>query len=128
MALTAEQAKAKMRLSELEAEVRAQLQRIDQTIAGACGAWGSLSVSYALPLLRHMPGVSQEDAQRYVYSHVVKSLVDRGYGVLLAANKLTVQFESGASNREIQAMDALLKKAAAGIPFKSPQAQAPARR
>ncbi|GFR88312.1 hypothetical protein ElyMa_002514200 [Elysia marginata] len=114
MSITAEQlSRAGSQGKDLDAIVRNQLQIIDDRLQRADRVWGRNIVSHELPTVFSLPGLEKKDAQRIVYTAIVRSLQDRGFGIrlLLNANRtiLFLEWVTSLNSEEVNAMNHLIR-------------------
>lgn len=97
----------------MDAVVREQLQIIDDRLMRAERTWGRNVVVHDLPTNLAMPGLDKRDAQRIVYTAIIRSLTKRGFEIrlLLEENQssLYVVWVTDLDTEEIQAMNQLVK-------------------
>jgi len=97
----------------LDSVVREQLQMIDEKLLHADRTWGRNVVSHDLPTVLGLPGLDKKDAQRIVYSAVIRSLENRGFEVrlLLEADRSAVYIAwmTDLDVEEVEAMNALIR-------------------
>lgn len=113
MAVTAKQlSRSGARGKVLDTFVREQLQIIDDKLLRADRTWGRNVVSHDLPLTLSLPGLDKKDAQRIVYSSILRSLEKRGFevGLLLEAEETTVYIAwmTDLDVEEVASMNALI--------------------
>lgn len=71
--------KSGARGKDLDVLIREQIQIIDDRLLRADRTWGRNVVAYDLPVTLALPGLDKKDAQRIVYSSVLRSLDGRGF-------------------------------------------------
>lgn len=113
MSITATQlSKTGARGKDIDTIVRDQLQIIDDKLLRADRSWGRNVVTYDLPNNMSLPGLEKRDAQRIVYSSIIKSLVLRGFEVRLLLEKnqtvLYIAWVTILNVEELEAMNKLL--------------------
>jgi hypothetical protein len=114
MSVTAKQlSKSGARGKDLDAVVREHLQIIDDKLLRADRTWGRNVVTHDLPTVLTLPGLDKKDAQRIVYSTILRSLDRRGFEtrILLEANATTVYIAwmTDLDIEEVEAMNALVR-------------------
>ena len=114
MSVTAQQlSKSGAKGKELDAIVREQLLIIDDRLQRAERTWGRNIVSQDLPTNFVLPGLEKRDAQRIIYTAVVRSLQERGFKVrlLLDSDITTVYLEwvTDLNSTEVDAMNRLIR-------------------
>jgi hypothetical protein len=111
MSITAKQlSKSGARGKDIDAIVRDQLQLIDDKLLHADRSWGRNVVSYDLPGNLALPGLDKRDAQRIVYSSIIRSLQKRGFEVrLLLENPQTVLYIAWVTELNTDEIDAMNK-------------------
>lgn len=114
MSVTAKQlSKSGARGKDLDALVREQLQIIDDKLLHADRTWGRNVVSHDLPIVIGLPGLDKKDAQRIVYSAILRSLDKRGFEtrLLLETDRTTVYIAwmTDLDVEEVEAMNALIR-------------------
>jgi hypothetical protein len=113
MSLTAKQlSKSGAKGKELDTLVREQLHMIDDHLQRSERTWGANVVVYDLPTTFVFPGLDKKDAQRIVYTAVIKSLQERGFEVRLLLNPertaLYIKWVTDLNSAEIGAMNRLI--------------------
>ena len=113
MSLTAKQlSKSGARGKELDTLVREQLHILDDHLQRSERTWGANFVVYDLPTSFNFPGLDKKDAQRIVYTAVIKSLRERGFEVRLLLvperTALYVKWVTDLNSAEIEAMNRLI--------------------
>ncbi len=100
---------------ELDALVREQLLMIDDKLLRADRTWGRNVVMHELPVGYALPGLEKKDGQRIVYSSILRSLMERGFGVriLLESERtlLYLEWVTDINREEIDAMNRLIRSA-----------------
>jgi len=100
---------------ELDALVREQLLMIDDKLLRADRTWGRNVVMHELPVGYALPGLEKTDGQRIVYSSILRSLMERGFGVriLLESERtlLYLEWVTDINREEIDAMNRLIRSA-----------------
>lgn len=97
----------------LEGFVREQLQIIDDKLLHADRTWGRNVMSYDLPDPPLLPGLNKTDAQRFVYSSILRSLDEREFevGIFLGdANRLFVAWATDLTREEVDAMNSVIRE------------------
>jgi hypothetical protein len=100
---------------ELDALVREQLLMIDDKLLRAERTWGRNVVTHELPVGYSLPGLEKKDGQRIIYSSIIRSLAERGFGVriLLESERTFIYLEwvTDINCEEIDAMNRLIRSA-----------------
>ena len=114
MSITAGQlSKTGARGKDIDTIVREHLQIIDDKLLRAERTWGRNVVTYDLPSNLGLPGLDKRDAQRIIYSSIVKSLQKRGFEVrILLETEQTVLYIAWVTElnvEEIEAMNRLIR-------------------
>lgn len=114
MSVTAKQlSKSGARGKDLETIVHEQLSIIDSKLRGAERTWGRNVVACELPMLPALPGLDKKDAQRIVYSMILRSLDEREFDTkILLENERTVVYIAWMTDldaKEVEAMNALIR-------------------
>ena len=114
MAVTAKRlSQSGARGREIEAIVREHLQIIDDKLLHADRTWGRNTLIYDLPVTFALPGLDKRDAQRIVYSAIIRSLDKRGFEtrILLEEDRtaICVAWMTDLDSREVEAMSALIR-------------------
>jgi hypothetical protein len=114
MAVTAKQlSKSGARGKDLDAVVREHLQIIDDKLLRADRTWGRNVVTHDLPTSMSIPGLDKKDAQRIVYSSILRSLDKRGFEArILLEDDITtlyIVWTTDLDGAEIEAMNAMIK-------------------
>lgn len=115
MSVTAKRlSKSGARGKELDAIVREQLQILDDKLIHHSRSWGKNVVSHDLPVNLAMPGLDKRDAQRIVYSAIIRSLVKREFEVRLlleeSCTTIYIAWVTDLDTEEIQAMNQQIRK------------------
>ena len=115
MSVTAKQlSKSGARGKDLDAIVREQLQIIDDKLLRADRTWGRNVVAHELPTLVALPGLDKQNAQRIVYSAVIRSIDKRGFEtrLLLEDEKTTlyIAWVTDLEAGEVAAMNDLIRE------------------
>lgn len=96
----------------LDGIIHEHLLAIDDKITRSPQSWGRNHIIHNLPMVFASPGIEKADAQRAVYSAIIRSLEKRGFGVrILLENDQTVLFvdwDSGLGSEELAAMNDLI--------------------
>jgi hypothetical protein len=113
MAVNARQlSKSGARGKDLDAVVREQLHIIDDKLLKANRAWGRNVVTHDLPVSLPIPGLDKKDAQRILYSSVLRSLEKRGFEtrILLEPERTTlfIAWTTDLGAGEVEAMNELI--------------------
>jgi hypothetical protein len=114
MSVTAKElSKAGMQGKDLDAVAGEQLRIIDDKLLRADRTWGRNVLAYDLPVALGLPGLSKKDAQRIIYSTILRSLEGRGFEtrILLETDRTTIYivWTTDLNNEEVAAMDALIR-------------------
>jgi hypothetical protein len=117
MSVTAQQlSKSGARGKELDGIINEQLHVIDAALQRAERTWGRNVVPVSLPTsFSSMLGLSKKDAQRIVYSSILKNLESRGFEVRLLMEMeperttLYMAWMTDLDKAELEAMTALIK-------------------
>lgn len=115
MSITAKQlSKSGARGKDLDSVVREQLQIIDDKLQHADRIWGRNIVTHELPvMLTGIPGLDKKDAQRIVYSTILRSLNKRGFEtrILLEEDQTTVYivWTTDLDKKEVDAMNEVIR-------------------
>lgn len=97
--------------------VREQLRIIDDRLVRHEKTWGLNILQYDLPVAFSFPGLSKSNAQRLIYSGVIRSLAERGFEVKIILEQepekstLAVMWVADIDAAELDAMNAVIKKA-----------------
>jgi hypothetical protein len=114
MSVTANQlSKSGARGKDLDAVVREHIQIIDDKLLKADRTWGRNVVTHDLPIVLALPGLDKKDAQRIVYSTILRSLDRRGFEtrILLEPDFTTVYIAwmTDLDIEEVEAMNSLIR-------------------
>ena len=114
MSVTAKKlSKSGARGKDLDAVVREHIQIIDDKLLKADRTWGRNVVTHNLPTMLTLPGLDKKDAQRIVYSTILRSLDRRGFEtrILLEPDYTTVYIAwmTDLDVEEVEAMNALIR-------------------
>jgi hypothetical protein len=114
MSVTAKKlSKSGARGKDLDAVVREHLQIIDDKLLKADRTWGRNVVTHNLPTMLTLPGLDKKDAQRIVYSTILRSLDRRGFEtrILLEPDYTTIYIAwmTDLDIEEVEAMNALIR-------------------
>lgn len=114
MSVTAKQlSNSGARGKDLDAVVREHLQIIDDKLLRADRKWGWNVVTYDLPVQFSVPGLEKKDAQRIIYSTILRSLLKRGFelSLLLEPDLTTVAigWMTDLDVNEVEAMNAVIR-------------------
>lgn len=115
MSVTAKQlSKSGARGKDLDAIVREQLQIVDDKLLRADRTWGRNVVAHELPMLVALPGLDKQNAQRIVYSAVIRSIDKRGFEtrIMLENEKTTlyIAWVTDLEAGEVAAMNELIRE------------------
>lgn len=98
---------------ELDGIIREHLQVIDNKLLHADRTWGRNTVIYDLPVVFSLPGLDKRDAQRIVYSAIIRSLEKRGFEtrILLEERRcaICIAWMTDLDSSEVEAMSALIR-------------------
>jgi hypothetical protein len=114
MSVTAKNlSKSGARGKDLDAVVREQLQIIDDKLLRADRTWGRNVVVHDLPTVLALPGLDKKDAQRIVYSSILRSLDRRGFETRIILEddftKIAIAWMTDLDAEEVEAMNALIR-------------------
>jgi hypothetical protein len=114
MAITAKRlSQSGARGRELESIVREHLQIIDDKLLRAERTWGRNTLVHDLPVTFGLPGLDKRDAQRIVYSSILRSLDRRGFEtrILLEPERTAVciAWMTDLDSQEVEAMSAFIR-------------------
>ena len=114
MSVTAKQlSRSGARGKELDGLVREQIQIIDDKLLRADRTWGRNVVSHDLPTVLALPGLDKKDAQRIVYSAILRSLDKRGFETALVleleSSTLYIAWMTDLDVEEVESMNALIR-------------------
>ena len=114
MSVTAKQlSKSGARGKDLDAVVREHLQIVDDKLLKADRTWGRNVVTHDLPTTLALPGLNKKDAQRIVYSTILRSLDRRGFEtrILLESDYTTIYIAwmTDLNLEEVEAMNSLIR-------------------
>jgi hypothetical protein len=100
--------------------VREQLQLIDSKLLSTEQKWGKNIISHELPQNLQTSGIKKIDAQRIVYSSIIRSLSDRGFTVKILIKKdcarLFVAWVTKLEQDEIEEMTNIINEHALAVP------------
>jgi hypothetical protein len=98
---------------ELDAIVREHLQIIDDKLLHSERTWGRNTIIHDLPVNFVLPGLQKPDAQRIVYSAILRSLDKRGFEtrILLESDRtaICIAWMTDLDSQEVEAMSALIR-------------------
>lgn len=114
MSVTAKQlSKSGARGKDLDAVVREHLQIIDDKLLKADRTWGRNVITHDLPTMLALPGLDKKDAQRIVYSTILRSLENRGFETRIVLEpdftKIFIVWMTDLNSQEIEAMNTLIR-------------------
>lgn len=118
MSVTAEQlSKTGARGKDIDSIVKDRLQVIDRELVNHTTTWGVNLYQHALPTTFNIPGLNKANAQRLVYSSILKDLIGRfgsKYVRLEISDKpekttLYIAWVTDVDKNEIDAMTSLIK-------------------
>ena len=99
---------------DLEGVVREQLAIIDDRLLKKDRTWGRNILSYELPTNFVFPGLDKKSAQRIIYCAIIRSLIDRGFGVRILLEEgqtlVFVEWVTDLNKAEVDAMNDLIRK------------------
>lgn len=105
--------KLSVKVKELENIIKEHLYIIDEKMLKSDKCWGRNVIAHELPTIFVIPGIERKDAQRMVYSAVLKNLQKRGFEakILIDATKtiIYISWICEYSQEEINGMDAIIK-------------------
>jgi hypothetical protein len=115
MSITAKQlSKSGAKGKELEAVVREQLLIIDERLQRTERTWGRNVIAHDLPTSLAFPGLEKRDAQRIIYTAIVRSLLDRGFGARLRLEAectvLYIEWVTDLNTEEVESMNRLIRQ------------------
>ena len=113
MSVTAEKlSKTGARGKDLQVIIKEHLRIIDDKLCRAEKSWGKNIVTYDLPTLFGIPGLTKTDAQLIIYSAILRSLRDRGFelGLNLEKSILYIVWMTDLNHEEMTAMKKLVSK------------------
>ena len=90
-----------------------KLQKFDKT-------WGRNVLVHVIPTHFNIPGLTQERAQKLIYSQIISRLTSAGYEVKLRFNEkkkktvIAVIWESAMTEEEVKMMDEIISNAQLG--------------
>lgn len=100
--------------ASLEAIVREQLQMIDKKIHAHPRTFGRNIITVDLSTSFNIPGLERMEQQRYIYSNICRSLINRHYevGLMLLEDvaKLLIAFTVQFDQKEVNAMEMILQQ------------------
>lgn len=98
---------------ELDTTIREQLQIIDDKLLKAERTWGRNSVTHELPVSISIPGLAKKDAQRILYSAILRSLERRGFEVRILLDDdhtiLYIVWTTDLDSKEVDAMNFIIR-------------------
>ena len=105
--------KLSSKTKELESIIREHLQIIDDKLLHSDKSWGRNLITHDLPTSFVFPGLEKKDAQRMIYSKILKSLEKRGFEVkiLLETDRtiLYIIWTSEYNPEELESMNSIIK-------------------
>lgn len=121
MSVTAKQlSQTAARGKDIQNIIRDQIQLIDKKLLETPKVWGRNVVPCDLPTTIAIPGLNKQDAQKIVYSSIVRSLESRGFEVRLllteakerepAISRIYIAWVTDLDVAEVEAMNALVKQ------------------
>jgi hypothetical protein len=115
MSVTAEQlSKSGAKGKDLDAIVREQILIIDDRLQRSERNWGRNILAHNLPTSFTFAGLEKKDAQRIIYTAIVRSVEERGFKVrlLLKHDCTTIYLEwvTDLNSDEIDAMNRLIRR------------------
>ena len=85
--------KLSSKTKELQGIIREHLQIIDDKLLHSDKSWGRNVITHDLPTSFVFPGLEKKDAQRMIYSQILKSLEKRGFETkILLDNDRTILY------------------------------------
>ena len=119
MSVTAKQlSKSGAKGKDLDSIVREQLLIIDDRLQRADRTWGRNIIAQDLPTNFTFPGLEKKDAQRIIYTAIVRSLQERGFSVrlLLDPDRTTcfLEWVTDLNSEEVDAMNRLIRQVRIG--------------
>jgi hypothetical protein len=119
MSVTAKQlSKSGAKGKDLDSIVREQLLIIDDRLQRADRTWGRNIISQDLPTNFTFAGLEKKDAQRIIYTAIVRSLQERGFSVrlLLDPDRTTcfLEWVTDLNSEEVHAMNRLIRQVRIG--------------
>lgn len=114
MSVTAKQlSKSGARGKDIDNLIREQIHLIDDRLLRAERTWGRNVVAHDLPTMFGVPGLDKKDAQRIVYSAIIRSYDKRGFEtrLLLETERSTLflAWMTDLDVEEVAAMNALIR-------------------
>ena len=98
----------------LDGIVREQLTIIDDKLTRADRTWGRNVVVHDLPTCISLPGLEKKDAQRILYSMIIRSLEKRKFEVRIVladdVSTLYIAWTTNLAGEEVEAMNDLIGK------------------
>lgn len=105
--------KLSSKTKELESIIREHLQIIDDKLLHSDKSWGRNLITHDLPTSFVFPGLEKKDAQRMIYSNIIKSLEHRGFEVkiLLEAERtiLYIRWTCDQDTHELDTMNSIIR-------------------
>ena len=105
--------KLSAKTKELDGIVREHLQIIDDKMLHSDKSWGRNVITHDLPTSFIFPGLEKKDAQRMIYSQILKSLTKRGFEtkILLETDRtiLYIIWTSEYNTEELSLMNSIIK-------------------
>lgn len=116
MSVTAKQlSKSGAKGKDFDSIVREHLHIIDDRLNRTERIWGRNVVPHEIPTCFSFPGLDKKDAQRIIYSAIIRSLQERGFSVrlLLESDRTVVYTEwvTDIASEEVNAMNRLIRDA-----------------
>ena len=100
--------KLSARTKELEGVIREHLQIIDDKLLHSDKTWGRNIVTHDLPTSFIYPGLDKKDAQRMIYSSIIKNLQKRGFEVkILLETERTIIYISWTCEYDTTELDTM---------------------
>jgi len=115
MSVSAKQlSKSGARGKQLDTLIRDQLQIIDDRLLQADRTWGRNVVAVDLPTAIPLAGLDKKDAQRIIYSTIIRSLERRGFETRLLLEpehtKIFISWMTDLDSTEIEAMNIVIRE------------------
>lgn len=96
----------------LDSIIREQLAIIDEKLIRADRTWGRNVVAHDLPTCISLPGLEKKDAQRILYSSIIRSLDKRGFETRInlteEVSTLYIVWMTDLAGEEIEAMNTII--------------------
>lgn len=106
--------KSGVRGPDIATILRDQFEIIDSALTKAPKHWGRNVVNVELPLIFNIPGLATGDAQRLIYSSILKRMIDNGLNPRITMTQkrtvLYLQWVADIDQKEVDAMSSLIKR------------------